>query len=566
MENNTKLDNLASKGIVMGKVFVVEEINLDPITTKKIDNSEKSPEISCFTDALQSAEQEIAVLAKNNDIFQAHLDIIQSETLSYSVIKKIEEDNDNAQVALRNTENELAAMLEILEDEYLRERATDIRDICKRIMSHLKGIDLNVFKNIKDEVIIIAKDLTPSDTSNMDFDKVKGFITQLGGVTGHVCIIARSIGLPAAVGQTNIWEILKADDFVILDTVNGILISNPTPSTINEYKIKIEEYTKKKNTFREILHLPAETTDKHHVELFANVGSLTDIEKAMQNGAGGVGLFRTEFLYMESKDDFPTEEEQFEVYKKSAILCDGKPIIIRTLDIGGDKDLPYYKFTKEENPFLGWRAIRMCLELTDMFKDQLRALLRASAYGDILIMYPMIISLEEYRTANALLQECKDELLAKNIAFNKDIKTGIMIETPASVICAEDLAKEVDFFSIGTNDLTQYLLAVDRGNDKISPIYDSFHPAVLRAIKTTIDAGHKYNKIVGMCGEFASNAEALPILLGMGLDEFSMASVDIAETKYKIRNMNYAKTKEFADTLLKKSTVSEIRELLRIVV
>lgn len=556
-----KVDKIASKGIVMGKVFILQQDNM-VINTNKISESMKSSEVKKFENAVSEASKQIKVLAKENDIFKAHVEIVEDISLLDSVISKINNENKNAELALKESQDEISYMLENLDDEYLRERAVDIKDVCKRLMSILKGVELNPFKKINEEVVIIANDLTPSDTSNMDFNKVLGFITEVGGVTSHVCIIARSIGIPSIVGMSDIMNIVNENDYIILDALKGEIFINPNDETIEEYKIKIKEYKHLKEEFKKMNNLEAKTKDGRVVELAANVGSINDVKNAIKNGAEAVGLFRTEFLYMESKSSFPTEETQFQVYKDSIESCNGKSMIIRTLDIGGDKDLPYYKFETEENPFLGWRAIRICLELKDVFKVQLRAILRASAFGKIRIMYPMIISIEEFREANLVLQECKDELTAEGIAFDNNIETGIMIETPASVINCEDLAKEVDFFSIGTNDLTQYLLAVDRGNQKISNMYDSFHPAVLRSIKRVIDAGHKYNKMVGMCGEFASDQKALPILLGMGLDEFSMASGDIAEIKYKIRNLTYSEAQKLANEVCKKATIAEIKELL----
>ena len=459
-------------------------------------------------------------------------------------------------------EGSLVARFELLEDPYLRERATDIRDICGRIMANLKGVSLNIFENIREESIIIARDLTPSDTTVMDFTKVKGFITQLGGVTGHTCIIARNLGLPAAVGQSGILEEVAHDEYIIFDGEVGEVIVAPCDETISAYRAKIAENAERAQALKAMADLPAVTTDGHKVKIFANVGSIADAKAAKENGAGGVGLFRTEFLYMEGAD-FPTEDAQFEIYKECAEIFGEAPIIIRTLDIGGDKSLPYYTFPAEENPFLGWRAIRMCLERQDVFKAQLRALLRASAFGNVHIMYPMIISVEEYRLANALLEECKAELAAQGVAFNASIPTGIMIETPASVILAEDFAREVDFFSIGTNDLTQYILAVDRGNDKISAMYDSFHPAVLRTIKQVIDAGAKHGKLVGMCGELAADKKATQLLLGMGLLKFSISPADVPAIKAEIRASSFAQAAEYAGEVLAKSTVKEITSIAK---
>ena len=473
---------------------------------------------------------------------------------------KINSENKNAQLALEETVAEIVTMFESLDDEYLRERAADIKDVGKRIMCGLKGIKSNPFEGINEDVIVVAEDLAPSDTANMDFRYIKGFITEAGGVTSHVSIMARSMEIPAFVGVADFRKNVTNEDYIILDAVGKEIIVNPDEETKEVYRKKAAEYKAMKAEFESMNNLPATTTDGRTVELFANVGSIVDVENAVTRGAEGIGLFRSEFLYMENTK-FPTEQEQYDAYKK-AIETMKRPVIIRTLDIGGDKELSYYKFDEEENPFLGWRAIRISLDLKDVFKTQLRAILRASAYGDIRIMYPMIISVDEFMAANAILQECKEELRRDNIPFNDSIQTGVMIETPAAVLCAEDLAKVVDFFSIGTNDLTQYLLAVDRGNQKIARLYNSFHPAVLRAIRTVIQAGHKYDKLVGMCGEFASDEKAVPILLGMGLNEFSMAASEIASTRYQIRHLNYEHCQALADEICKKSTIAEVREML----
>ena len=528
----------APKGIVMGKAFVAvqEDLTAD---TRSIKDSEREMEWLKFQKAVKDAVEDLRVLAKDSDIFAAHLDVAEDTVLHDSVELKINSENKNAQLALEETVAEIVTMFESLDDEYLRERAADIKDVGKRIMCGLKEIKSNPFEGISEDVIVVAEDLAPSDTANMDFRYIKGFITEAGGVTSHVSIMARSMEIPAFVGVAEFRKNVTNEDYIILDAVGKEIIVNPDEGTKEAYRKKAAEYKAMKAEFESMNNLPATTTDGRTVELFANVGSIVDVENAVTRGAEGIGLFRSEFLYMENTK-FPTEQEQYDAYKK-AIETMKHPVIIRTLDIGGDKELSYYKFDEEENPFLGWRAIRISLDLKDVFKTQLRAILRASAYGDIRIMYPMIISVDEFMAANAILQECKEELRRDNIPFNDSIQTGIMIETPAAVLCAEDLAKVVDFFSIGTNDLTQYLLAVDRGNQKIARLYNSFHPAVLRAIRTVIQAGHKYDKMVGMCGEFASDEKAVPILLGMGLNEFSMAASEIASTRYQIRHLNLQK-------------------------
>ncbi|MDF2590170.1 MAG: phosphoenolpyruvate-protein phosphotransferase PtsI, partial [Anaerocolumna sp.] len=465
---------------------------------------------------------------------------------------------------LDSTANEFIMIFETMEDEYMRERAADIKDIRTRLLCALKGINLSSLQNITEKVILVADDLAPSDTAVLNLDYILGFITKEGGVTSHVSIMAKGLGLPALVGVNSIMNEVTNGDFLIMDAKSGNIIINPDEKTIKEYQGLQEEYERKQNELAKESNLPAVTLDGRSVHLCANVGSIYDIKQAIKHGIDGVGLFRSEFLYMEN-NHFPTEEEQFKAYQEAAILV-GKELTIRTLDIGGDKSLSYYEFEKEENPFLGWRAIRISLELKDMFKTQLRAILRASAFGTIRIMFPMIISMEELRTAKEILNECKLELTEESIAFDTNIQVGMMMETPASVLCAEDFAKEVDFFSIGTNDLTQYMLAVDRGNKKIANMYNSFHPAVLKSIKHIIKAGHNNNIKVGMCGEFACDERAIPVLLGLGLDEFSMSAMEIANVKHNIRNLSYESTKFLADKICNYSTIDEINlELERVI-
>ena len=394
----------------------------------------------------------------------------------------------------------------------------------------------------------------------MNLDYVLGFATQFGGVTSHVCIMARNLGLPALVGVDDLMNQVNDGDMIIIDAGNGDVYVNPSDDMIREFEKKQVEFIKSEEKIKESLHLEPITTDGKRVLIYSNVGNIEDIKNAVKCHIDGIGLFRSEFLYMENTH-FPTEEEQFQVYKNAVQICTGE-VIIRTLDIGGDKELSYYEFQKEENPFLGFRAIRISLEMKDMFKQQLRALLRASAFGNVSIMYPMIISIEELIQANSILQECKTELNNEKIPYNKDIKIGMMIETPASVMEADNFAKYVDFFSIGTNDLTQYMLAVDRGNEKIANMYDSFNPAVLHAIQKVIDAGHKENIVVGMCGEFAGDEKACKMLLGMGLDEFSVAFTQVGAIKSIVRSSSYEKCKESAKEIRTATTKEEIIKIL----
>ena len=547
-----------SKGIAVGKAFLVKAPDL---TAERVEITaqEAEREKTAFRHAVEKTREDLRPLARENAVFAAHLDMAEDETLIDGVEEKISE-GKCAQWALELQMEETCGLLESLEDAYLRERAADVRDVCRRIMAFLKGTREDPFQDIREEVILFAEELSPSDTAKMDFRYVKGMVTAKGGSTSHVAILTRSLEIPALFGMRDILEKVAAGQEVILDGDGGILILSPDDMTRRVYQEKQAAQRELKQKLKEMNRLPAVTTDGRRVHLYANVGSLKDIELAKKHGAEGIGLFRSEFLYMESSR-FPTEQEQFEVYKKAAETMK-KTVTIRTLDIGGDKALPYYQFEKEENPFLGWRAIRFCLDMRDVFKTQLKAILRAAAYGEIRIMYPMIVSVEEFRKANQLLEECKRELKERGVLFRESISTGIMVETPAAVLVAEELAKEVDFFSIGTNDLTQYILAADRGNQKLAKLYDPFHPAVLRAVAKVIAAGHKEGKEVGMCGEFAGEERAVPLLIGMGLDECSMVSASIGAVRYQIRGISAENAKHLAERVLAAGTAKEVRHLL----
>ena len=548
----------ASKGIAIGKAFPVKPPNLTA-ERREIAEGEKEREKRAFRRAAEQTREGLRPLARENAIFAAHLDMAEDATLIEGVEEKIS-GGKCAQWALEEQMEETCALLESLEDAYLRERAADVRDVCRRMMAVLKGIDDDPFHQIREEVILFAEELNPSDTAKMDFRYIRGMVTEKGGSTSHVAILARSMEIPAFLGLEGILAQIEEGQEVILDGNEGRLILSPDEKTRRRYEEKQAAERELKQKLKEMNRLPAVTTDGRQVHLYANVGSLKDVRAAKQQGAEGIGLFRSEFLYMESSR-FPTEQEQFEIYKKAAEILK-KPITIRTLDIGGDKALPYYQFEKEENPCLGWRAIRFCLDMRDVFKTQLKALLRAAAYGDIRIMYPMIVSVEEFRTANRLLEECKQELRERGVLFRESISTGIMVETPAAVLLAEELAKEADFFSIGTNDLTQYILAADRGNQKLTKLYSPFHPAVLRAVAKVIEAGHREGKEVGMCGEFAGDARAVPLLVGMGLDECSMVANGIAAVRYQVRGLSLEQAKRLAERVLAAGTEKEVRHLL----
>lgn len=547
-----------SGGIAIGKAVLLKQPDL-AAERREITAAEAEKEQAAFRRAAEQVREALRPLARTNAIFAAHLDMAEDATLLQGVEEKIAA-GKNAEWALEEETEELSGMLESLEDAYLRERAADVRDVCRRMMAALKGVSETSLRNITEKAILFAEELHPSDTAQMDFQYIRGMVTERGGTTSHVAILARSLEIPALLGMEGILKRVREGEAVILDGKEGRLIFSPDAKTQAAYQEKQQAEKEVKRKLKEMNRLPAATTDGRQVALFANAGSLRDIELAKKHGAEGIGLFRSEFLYMESSR-FPTEQEQFEIYRQAAERLK-KPITIRTLDIGGDKNLPYYQFEKEENPFLGWRAIRFCLDMRDVFKTQLKAILRAAAFGDIRIMYPMIVSVEEFRKANAILEECKAELRERKLLFRESISTGIMVETPAAAFIAEELAKEADFFSIGTNDLTQYILAADRGNRKLTKLYSPFHPAVLRAVAKVIAAGHKEGKEVGMCGEFAADARAVPLLLGMGLDEFSMASNEIAAVRYQVRGLAAKQTAELARRALAAGTEKEVRGLL----
>lgn len=546
----------ASEGYAIGPVWLVEKKELS-IDHRSIQPSETEAELTKFRDAVKETASQLELLAKESEIFAAHMEIVNDFALHDAVEGNIK-GGMNAEAATESAIMQFVEMFESMEGEYMRERAADMRDVLKRMIMVMQGISDNPFEGMEEQAVVVADDLVPSDTALMDFTKVLGFITAKGGVTSHVSIIAKNRGIPCLTGVSEILDKVTQGTMVILAAKEGEVIIEPDETVLEAYRDKKQAYLTEKKLLEEASVLPSITLDGRKFEMCANVGNLEEIENAITYPIEGVGLFRSEFLYMMKKDDFPSEEEQYQVYRKAAELLAGKELTIRTLDIGGDKGLDYFEFPKEDNPFLGYRAIRICLDKKEILRTQLRAILRASVYGNIRIMYPMIISMEELTEANKILENCKEELRSENIPFNRKIEVGMMMETPASVILAEEFAKHADFFSIGTNDLTQYLLAVDRGNDKIAEMYNSFHPAVLKAIAHIIEAGHKEGIKVGMCGEFASNAKASPLLLGMGLDEFSMSPGSIASVKYQLRASSYEEKKELVKRVLSKSTIEEV--------
>ena len=560
----------ASEGISIGKamLFIEEEI---VIPQDKISEAQVGTEIDKLLDAQRKSKtQLISIRDKVKDkmgedkasIFDGHIMLLEDDDLLSEVKDKIKAEKVTSAKALDEGVAEYCEMISQLDDLYLREREADLRDVGKRWLKNILGVRMKDLSNLDPETVIIANDLTPSDTAQLDLINAVGFITEVGGKTSHSAIMARSLELPAIVGVPKALTEIADGASLIMDGETGDLVVDPSDELLKEYKEKREVYINEKMELRKLINEDAVTEDGHRGEIWGKIGSPNDVEAVLEAGATGVGLYRTEFLFMNS-DHLPTEEEQYQAYRVVAEKMQGKPVTIRTMDIGGDKELPYMDLPKELNPFLGWRAIRISLVKQDIFKTQLRAILRASAYGQIKIMYPMVTSINEVRKANEILDECKKELEEIGKKYDKNIKVGIMVETPSVAIIAYKFAKEVDFFSIGTNDLTQYFLAVDRGNELVASLYDSFNPAVLEAIQKVIDAGHDRNISVSMCGEFAGDKRATQLLLGMGLDAFSMSASSMLQTKKTIIGSNYEEAQKYRDEILALDTPAEVLENLR---
>ncbi|MEG3109650.1 MULTISPECIES: phosphoenolpyruvate-protein phosphotransferase PtsI [Pantoea] len=560
---------LASPGIAFGKALLLKEDEI-VINRKKISDDQVEQEVQRFLEGRGKAAIQLeAIRVKAGEslgeekaaIFEGHIMLLEDEELEQEIIDLIKKEHASADAAAYSVIDGQAKALEELDDEYLKERAADVRDIGKRLLQNILGLHIVDLSAIQDESILVAKDLTPSETAQLNLKKVLGFITDLGGRTSHTSIMARSLEIPAIVGTGNVTTSVKNGDFLIIDGVNNTIYVNPDEAKLDELKAVQTQYLSEKHELAKLKDLPAITLDGHQVEVCANIGTVRDIAGAERNGAEGVGLYRTEFLFMD-RDSLPTEEEQFQAYKAVAEGMGSQAVIVRTMDIGGDKDLPYMNLPKEENPFLGWRAIRIAMDRKEILHAQLRAILRASSFGKLRIMFPMIISVEEVRSLKAELELLKAQLREEGKAFDETIEVGIMVETPASAVIARHLAKEVDFFSIGTNDLTQYTLAVDRGNDLISHLYNPMTPSVLNLIKQVIDASHAEGKWTGMCGELAGDERATLLLLGMGLDEFSMSAISIPSIKKIIRNTNFEDAKELAEQALAQPTAEDLMNLV----
>lgn len=559
----------ASDGIAIAKVYTLIEPDL---SFTKISVEDTDNEISRLEKALEVSTKEIELIKETalknlgeeeSQVFEAHLMVLSDPELVGQVKDAIISQKVNAEHALKEVSDMFISIFASMEDNpYMQERAADIRDVSKRILANLLGVKIPSPATIKDEVVVVAGDLTPSDTAQLNRQYVKAFVTDIGGRTSHSAIMARSLEIPAIVGTKEITSLAKDGDLIIIDGLSGEVFLNPSEEVVAEYRAKAEAFAAQQAEWEKLKDADTFTKDGHQVELAANIGTPKDLEGVINNGAEGVGLYRTEFLYMDSHD-MPTEEDQFEAYKAVLEGMNGKPVVVRTMDIGGDKELPYLPLPHEMNPFLGYRAIRISLNEPEMFRTQLRALLRASVYGKLRIMFPMIATLNDFRGAKALLLEEKAKLVAEGVAVSDDIQVGIMIEIPAAAVLAHQFAKEVDFFSIGTNDLIQYTMAADRMNERVSYLYQPYNPSILTLIKHVIDSAHKEGKWAGMCGEMAGDQTAVPLLVGLGLDEFSMSASSVLKTRSLISKLTLENMKALADKAINEcATVQEVEALV----
>lgn len=558
----------ASSGIAIGKVFKLESPVISVTNALKGSVEEEKAR---FTSALEKTVSDINLVKERASanlsedelaIFDAHLMMAQDPEYASQIVDMIGEGN-SADYSCKTVSDNMIAMFESMDNDYFRERAADIKDVSYRLLCNILGLQIPDLTAINEEVIIVAHDLTPSDTASLNKTYTLGFCTAVGGRTSHSAIMARSLEIPAVVGTGNILESCNNGDMMILDAIDGLAIINPDEEELVAYKAKREAFLAEKEALKVLVHQKSVTVDGHEVELAGNIGGPNDIEGVLNNGGEGVGLFRTEFLYMNSTVDFPTEEEQFEAYKAVLEGMKGKKVVVRTLDIGGDKKLDYFSFPEEMNPFLGYRAIRFCLDRTDVFRTQLRALIRASVYGRLCVMFPMIATIQEFLDAKAIFEEEKAKLVSEGVAVAEKIEVGMMVEIPASAVLADQFAKHADFFSIGTNDLIQYSMAADRMSEKVSYLYQPLNPSILRLVKMTIEGAHKNGKWVGMCGEMAGDAMAAPLLLGLGLDEFSMSATSILRARKIINGLSYEEMKELSAKAVECETEAQVSELVK---
>ncbi|MCQ1395395.1 phosphoenolpyruvate--protein phosphotransferase [Staphylococcus aureus] len=558
----------ASDGVAIAKAYLLVEPDLTFDKNEKVTDVEG--EVAKFNSAIEASKVELTKIRNNAEvqlgadkaaIFDAHLLVLDDPELIQPIQDKIKNENANAATALTDVTTQFVTIFESMDNEYMKERAADIRDVSKRVLSHILGVELPNPSMIDESVVIVGNDLTPSDTAQLNKEFVQGFATNIGGRTSHSAIMSRSLEIPAIVGTKSITQEVKQGDMIIVDGLNGDVIVNPTEDELIAYQDKRERYFADKKELQKLRDADTVTVDGVHAELAANIGTPNDLPGVIENGAQGIGLYRTEFLYM-GRDQMPTEEEQFEAYKEVLEAMDGKRVVVRTLDIGGDKELSYLNLPEEMNPFLGYRAIRLCLAQQDIFRPQLRALLRASVYGKLNIMFPMVATINEFREAKAILLEEKENLKNEGHDISDDIELGIMVEIPATAALADVFAKEVDFFSIGTNDLIQYTLAADRMSERVSYLYQPYNPSILRLVKQVIEASHKEGKWAGMCGEMAGDETAIPLLLGLGLDEFSMSATSILKARRQINGLSKNEMTELANRAVDCATQEEVIELV----
>ncbi|MFK3289583.1 phosphoenolpyruvate--protein phosphotransferase [Staphylococcus aureus] len=558
----------ASDGVAIAKAYLLVEPDLTFDKNEKVTDVEG--EVAKFNSAIEASKVELTKIRNNAEvqlgadkaaIFDAHLLVLDDPELIQPIQDKIKNENANAATALTDVTTQFVTIFESMDNEYMKERAADIRDVSKRVLSHILGVELPNPSMIDESVVIVGNDLTPSDTAQLNKEFVQGFATNIGGRTSHSAIMSRSLEIPAIVGTKSITQEVKQGDMIIVDGLNGDVIVNPTEDELIAYQDKRERYFADKKELQKLRDADTVTVDGVHAELAANIGTPNDLPGVIENGAQGIGLYRTEFLYM-GRDQMPTEEEQFEAYKEVLEAMDGKRVVVRTLDIGGDKELSYLNLPEEMNPFLGCRAIRLCLAQQDIFRPQLRALLRASVYGKLNIMFPMVATINEFREAKAILLEEKENLKNEGHDISDDIELGIMVEIPATAALADVFAKEVDFFSIGTNDLIQYTLAADRMSERVSYLYQPYNPSILRLVKQVIEASHKEGKWTGMCGEMAGDETAIPLLLGLGLDEFSMSATSILKARRQINGLSKNEMTELANRAVDCATQEEVIELV----
>ncbi|HCT8999649.1 TPA: phosphoenolpyruvate--protein phosphotransferase [Staphylococcus aureus] len=558
----------ASDGVAIAKAYLLVEPDLTFDKNEKVTDVEG--EVAKFNSAIEASKVELTKIRNNAEvqlgadkaaIFDAHLLVLDDPELIQPIQDKIKNENANAATALTDVTTQFVTIFESMDNEYMKERAADIRDVSKRVLSHILGVELPNPSMIDESVVIVGNDLTPSDTAQLNKEFVQGFATNIGGRTSHSAIMSRSLEIPAIVGTKSITQEVKQGDMIIVDGLNGDVIVNPTEDELIAYQDKRERYFADKKELQKLRDADTVTVDGVHAELAANIGTPNDLPGVIENGAQGIGLYRTEFLYM-GRDQMPTEEEQFEAYKEVLEAMDGKRVVVRTLDIGGDKELSYLNLPEEMNPFLGYRAIRLCLAQQDIFRPQLRALLRASVYGKLNIMFPMVATINEFREAKAILLEEKENLKNEGHDISDDIELGIMVEIPATAALADVFAKEVDFFSIGTNDLIQYTLAADRMSERVSYLYQPYNPSILRLVKQVIEASYKEGKWTGMCGEMAGDETAIPLLLGLGLDEFSMSATSILKARRQINGLSKNEMTELANRAVDCATQEEVIELV----